>query len=85
MHATLGNVMLRRTDAEAALREFETATNLRPRDVDAWLGAGLALQSLGRAPEARARLERALAIARERAPARVREIEALLARRPGPP
>ncbi len=85
MRTTLGNVQLRQGRAEPALREFEAAARLRARDVDAWLGMGLALQLLGRTPEARSSFERALAVARERAPGRVREIEANLARLPGPP
>jgi Flp pilus assembly protein TadD len=85
MHVTLGNVLLRLGRAEPAWREFQLATRLRARDVDAWTGGGLALQLLNRTPESRASLQRALALARERAPGRVREIEAALARLSGGP
>lgn len=80
MHTTLGNVLLRRGRAEPALREFEAASRLRARDVDAWLGMGLALEQLGRMPAARASFERARVVARQRAPGRVREIEAHIER-----
>jgi Tfp pilus assembly protein PilF len=84
MRTTLGNVHLRQGRAQDALADFEAGRDLRPRDVEAWLGIGLAQETLGDRPSARVSLERALDLARERAPGRVRHIEAQLARVAGP-
>ncbi|MCY2961512.1 MAG: tetratricopeptide repeat protein [Planctomycetota bacterium] len=83
MHTTLGNVHLRQGRAGEALLDFESARRLRPRDVEAWLGLGLAQEALGDSAAARASLTSALDRARERAPGRVRHIEAQLARLAG--
>lgn len=84
MRTTLGNVHLRQGRAREALADFEAGRALRPRDVEAWLGIGLADEALGDKSSARESLARALELARERAPGRVRHIEAQLARIAGP-
>lgn len=84
MHTTLGNVHLRQGRALEARADFEAGRTLRPRDVEAWYGIGLADEALGDVDSARASLARALALARERAPGRVRPIEAALTRLGGP-
>jgi Flp pilus assembly protein TadD len=83
VRATLGNVLLRASRPAEALPEFQAAAARKPRDVDAWLGTGLALEALGRRGEARAAFERALGLARARAPWRAAEVEGHL-RRLGP-
>ncbi len=84
MHTTLGNVHLRQGRAREARADFEAGRTLRPRDVEAWYGIGLADEALGDVDSARVSLAQALALARERAPGRVRQIETALARLGGP-
>lgn len=79
MHTTLGNVRLRQDRPREARASFAAACALRPRDLEAWIGLGTAEAALGE-PSARASLETARDLARERAPARVAAIDAALAR-----
>ena len=57
----LGNTLLfRENDASASLESFHRATELNPRDADAWLGTAYALQALDRSDAERDALARAL-------------------------
>ncbi len=80
MYAMLGNVHLRQSRPREALADFQNARSLRARDVEAWVGIGLAQKALGDLDAAEASLNGALELARARSPARVRQIEAELQR-----
>lgn len=57
----LGNTLLyRENDPQGALAAFRQATDLNPRDADAWIAVALALQTLGRSNEERYAISRAL-------------------------
>lgn len=57
----LGDTLIfRENDASASLEAFHRATELNPRDADAWLGTAYALQVLNRSDAEREALARAL-------------------------
>ena len=57
----LGSTLLyRENNAQGALDAFRQATNLNPRDADAWMATALALQMLDRQDEERSAISRAL-------------------------
>lgn len=61
-HETLGQVLLARDKNSEALREFEKAKALAPKDAPLLSGIGLALANKGMSAQARPYLERALQI-----------------------
>lgn len=81
VHRALGHLALERGDAGAALHHYEVALRGLPLSAEAWAGRGVALLELGRRAEARAALERALALdpAVQNAPALRRLLEGLRA------
>lgn len=63
MRARIGDVQVYRDDPAAALAAYEEAVARDASDVDSRIRIGLLHAQLGRAPEARAALDRALAVA----------------------
>jgi len=61
-HRLLATVEVERRDAAAALREFEAAARLRPREAQSYLDLGNFLAGAGEYDAARAALEKAIAL-----------------------
>ena len=64
-HYALADALTRTRRYEAAIAEWQATTRLQPRRVAAWSNLGTVLGLVGRLPDARAALERAVALAPE--------------------